>query len=307
MRLEQLTYFVELARSRSLHKAADHLFIAHQSLHASIKNLEKEMGTPLFIPSKSGMTLTANGEKFLAVAQNILSQIHELKLDFSLSQLANTTDTELSILITPIFDSIILSDIINVFSKTCPNVGLQIAEREGIDILTQLNQPSPHPMIAFINFKQEHDIGETMHFLPLAKVHYIILVPKALPLEFKTDFSYEKLLSQPIALFESKPKTSPCYKMLAQHGQVDLMLSTNSYNTFRNVLYNGLSIGIVPEYALLNFENNSGKLNHYRIPDENFFSTLGILVKKEDLDCPSIKLVLEIAQHTVQSYHLNKI
>lgn len=304
MRLEQLTYFVELARSRSLHKAADHLFIAHQSLHASIKNLEKEMGTALFIPSKSGMTLTANGEKFLAVAQDILSQIHELKLDFSLNQLANTTETELSILITPIFDSIILSDIINAFTKTCPNVGLQIAEKKVEDILALLNQPQPLPMIAFINFKKVRDIGDSLHFLPLAKVYYSVLVPKTLPLDFKNSFTFDKLLAHPIALFESEAKTSPCYKMLKEHGQVDLMLSTNSYNTFRNVLYNGVAIGIVPEYALLNFENYSGKLNHYRIPDENFFSTLGILVKKDDLDSPSIKLILEIAQHTVQSYHL---
>lgn len=304
MRLEQLTYFVELARCHSLHKAADHLFIAHQSLHASIKNLEKEMGAALFIPSKSGMALTANGEKFLTAAQNILSQIHELKLDFSLNQLANTTDTELSILITPIFDSIILSDIINAFSKTCPNVGLQITERKGEDILSLLTQPSCQPMIAFINFKKVRDIGDALHFLPLAKVRYSILIPKTLSVDFKTNFSFEKLLSHPIALFESEAKTSPCYRMLSEYGPVDLMLSTNSYNTFRNVLYNGFAIGIVPEYALLNFESHSGKLNHYRIPDENFFSTLGILVKKDDLDNPSIKLVLEIAQHTVQSYHL---
>ena len=118
MRLEQLIYFVELAKCRSLHKAADHLFIAHQSLYTSMQNLEKEMGTALFVRSKSGMTLTPNGEKFLETAQNILGQIHQLKMDFSLSQLANASDTNLTILISPIFDSIIFSDIIYAFAKT---------------------------------------------------------------------------------------------------------------------------------------------------------------------------------------------
>ena len=304
MRLEQLIYFVELAKCRSLHKAADHLFIAHQSLYTSMQNLEIEMGTALFVRSKSGMTLTPNGEKFLETAQNILGQIHQLKMDFSLSQLANASDTNLTILISPIFDSIILSDTINAFAKTCPHIELQIAEKTAEDILSLLAQPTSQPMIGFINLKNVEDIDSAFHFYPLAKVRYSILAPKSQSADFKTNFSYQKLLAHPIALFESQAKTSPCYTMLSQQGPVNLILSTNSYNTFRKALYNGIAVGIVPEFALLNIENSSGKLHHYKIPDENFFSTLGILVNNRDLESPSIKLILEIAKHTVQNSHL---
>ena len=269
-----------------------------------MRNLEKEMGTELFVRAKMGMTLTPNGEKFLATAQNILGQIHQLKMDFSLSQLANTSDTQLTILISPIFDSIILSDAINTFAKTCPHVELQIAEKTAEDILAQLAQDDPQPMIGFVNLKNVEDMDSAFRFYPLAKVRYCILAPKGQPLDFQSGFTYQKLLAHPIALFESQAKTSPCYTMLAQQGTVNLALSTNSYNTFRKALYHGIAIGIVPEFALLDIESSSGRLQHIKLPDEGFFSTLGILVNQRHLASPSIKLILEIAKHTVQSSHL---
>lgn len=48
MTLQQLKYVIEVARSRSISKAAHNLFISQPSLSNALKELEKEMALQFF-------------------------------------------------------------------------------------------------------------------------------------------------------------------------------------------------------------------------------------------------------------------
>ena len=74
MRTEQLRYFIEVAQTNSLTKAAEKLFIAPQSLSESITRLENEFGVRLFFRTSSGMRLTEVGEVFLEHAYAMLAE-----------------------------------------------------------------------------------------------------------------------------------------------------------------------------------------------------------------------------------------
>ncbi len=73
MKIEHLKYFLEVVRTGSTHKAADELFLTPQNLGLIIKNIEKEVGEELFIRTSKGMRLTAEGEKFLPYAREIVA------------------------------------------------------------------------------------------------------------------------------------------------------------------------------------------------------------------------------------------
>lgn len=60
-----LTYFVEVARSLNVSRAAERLGIAQPSLSMSLKRLEAALGTQLLVRGKAGVQLTQAG-KFLA-------------------------------------------------------------------------------------------------------------------------------------------------------------------------------------------------------------------------------------------------
>ena len=44
MKEEQLRYILEISRAGSVNKAAENLYISHQSLDRSLKNVETQLG-----------------------------------------------------------------------------------------------------------------------------------------------------------------------------------------------------------------------------------------------------------------------
>ena len=71
----QLRYFVEIADSGSFSAAAERLFVAQSALSRQIKELEKQLQTPLFERTARQPRLTAAGEAFYPRARNLLSEL----------------------------------------------------------------------------------------------------------------------------------------------------------------------------------------------------------------------------------------
>ena len=74
MTIQQLNYCITIAKNKSLNKAAEELYITQPSLTSSVKELEKELGITIFHRSSKGVTLTTDGEEFLAYARLIWQQ-----------------------------------------------------------------------------------------------------------------------------------------------------------------------------------------------------------------------------------------
>ena len=74
MTLVQLHYFITIAETKSLNKAAEQLYVSQPSLTSAMKELEKELGITLFYRSGRGVTLTNDGTEFLLYAKQIYGQ-----------------------------------------------------------------------------------------------------------------------------------------------------------------------------------------------------------------------------------------
>jgi DNA-binding transcriptional LysR family regulator len=75
MLLAQLTAFIEVARTRSVSRAADALFVTQPALTARIQRLEGDLGARLFVRTPRGMRLTEAGEAFLPYAVRALETL----------------------------------------------------------------------------------------------------------------------------------------------------------------------------------------------------------------------------------------
>lgn len=80
MRLEHLMYFSEIARCKSLNKAAQNLFITQPALTSALDTLEKELGFKLLIRSYQGVALTPNGERLLSDCEQIFAITSQWKV-----------------------------------------------------------------------------------------------------------------------------------------------------------------------------------------------------------------------------------
>lgn len=75
MTLQQLKYIVEVADKGSITVAAKNLFISQPSLSASIKELEAEIKTTIFVRTNRGIIVSNEGADFLGYARQILQQV----------------------------------------------------------------------------------------------------------------------------------------------------------------------------------------------------------------------------------------
>ncbi len=74
-----LTYFLEVASSLNLSRAAERLGMSQPSLTLSIQRLEQVIGTPLLIRSKKGVMLTQGGKQLLIHARELLQRWEAVK------------------------------------------------------------------------------------------------------------------------------------------------------------------------------------------------------------------------------------
>lgn len=74
MTLQQLRYIIIVSEKGSINEAAKYLYVSQPSLSNSIKELEEELGFPIFIRTNRGVTLSHKGMEFLGYARQVITQ-----------------------------------------------------------------------------------------------------------------------------------------------------------------------------------------------------------------------------------------
>lgn len=79
MTLQQLRYVIQVAVSGSMTAAAVRLYVSQPSLSKAISELEQEMGITIFDRVPTGVTITDEGERFLAYARAVVENADRLE------------------------------------------------------------------------------------------------------------------------------------------------------------------------------------------------------------------------------------
>ncbi|MER6347175.1 LysR family transcriptional regulator [Streptomyces sp. NPDC001595] len=75
MELRQLRHFLAVAEDQHFTRAAERLMVSQSGLSASIRALERELQTPLFVRTTRRVTLTEAGRALLVEAERVLAQV----------------------------------------------------------------------------------------------------------------------------------------------------------------------------------------------------------------------------------------
>ncbi|WP_347550069.1 LysR family transcriptional regulator [Pseudalkalibacillus hwajinpoensis] len=136
MEIRHLEYFSEVAKQLSFTKAASTLHVSQPSISKAIKNLETELGVPLFYRSKQ-LELTDAGKAVLINAQHVLSAFRNLTTE--LSDITELKKGEIKIGIPPIIGAAFFSKLISQFKALYPTVEILLTEvgskriKQGVD------------------------------------------------------------------------------------------------------------------------------------------------------------------------------
>lgn len=121
MELLQLRYFLTVARTLNISRAAQYHMIPQPSMSQTISRLEKELGKPLFDRHKNKLTLTPEGQAFL---DSVTASIGELDAAVQSMQEADELHGELTLLVQQHRGTIV--DCIVEFRKQFPDVSFRI-------------------------------------------------------------------------------------------------------------------------------------------------------------------------------------
>lgn len=79
MNLLHFKYAVEVAKTASITKAAENLFMGQPNLSRAIKDLEENLGFTIFRRTPKGIVPTEQGEVFLERARSVLAQVEAIE------------------------------------------------------------------------------------------------------------------------------------------------------------------------------------------------------------------------------------
>jgi len=79
MNTDHLAYILEAYRCGSVNKAAQNCYISQSHLSTIIKNVEHEIGYPLFYRTANGITVTPEGRVFMDHAEKIVTEYHSIQ------------------------------------------------------------------------------------------------------------------------------------------------------------------------------------------------------------------------------------
>ena len=124
MRLEQLYIFEKVADTGSMRKAAEALYLSAQSVSKSMLQLEAEWNAPLFLRSRTGIELTAEGERLFHHVQAAQAHLEAGERELASGRMLREGLVTLGVTETALYT--LLLPVLRRFHQAYPGVRLRI-------------------------------------------------------------------------------------------------------------------------------------------------------------------------------------
>lgn len=130
--LKQLQYFVAIAETGQVSRAALRCHVSQSSMTAALKGLEEIVGAALFTRHASGVRLTEAGIRFLRHAQQIEQSVQEAVTAASVRPMPLAGVVRVGV--TETITAYVLPRLLQAVEQKFPRLELQIVERERDDV-----------------------------------------------------------------------------------------------------------------------------------------------------------------------------
>ncbi|MFZ5945648.1 MAG: LysR substrate-binding domain-containing protein [Bacillota bacterium] len=250
MRIEQLFYLVEVAKSKSITLASENNYVTQPSISHAIKVLEKELDITIFERTNKGVALTEIGSKVVQKAEEILKNIEELKLEVEIykSDMKQELSGDLTVSAQPIVCNILLPEVISAFHKEHPNVNIKIHETGYYDLVKNIKfGKSDIGLIIGVNehFKQLKSDNK-IYYEELMVDKFFAYAKNTLSISNMEEISFDELLKWPLILCgQEQYGGRGLLDLMGKYGNPKKILSTNSVAIFQKAVLDGVGVGII--------------------------------------------------------------
>ena len=196
MELRHLRYFVAVAEELHFTRAAERLGIKQPPLSLQIRQLEQEIGTPLFHRLTRGVELTEAGTLLLDDAHRILDQVERTKTSIQTRARGETGRIHVGFAGATYFQPLV-PDIIRSYRETYPGVVLSPEQSNTPHLIAGLLSGAID--VAFV--RPPLSDGEGLAVQPLVEEHMRIVLPAAHPRADSRSMPLSALAQETLILF----------------------------------------------------------------------------------------------------------
>ena len=251
--LELYRVFYTVARCGSLTKAAEELYISQPAVSQAIKQLENQLGTPLFNRMHKGMELSAQGGELIFAdiekALQLLSGVED-----RLSELKKSATGTLRIGASETIFQYVLADKIVEYHKLYPQVKIDLISDVSPKIIDCLK--SDRCDIGFLNLPIEPDDGIRLTD-SVALLDDVFVAGEAFAELKGKQLSVWDLQQYPLLLMEPHTIARAAVDHYAESLGVHFQpaVEVDSWGFMKKLVTEGMGIGCIPrEYAMRRLE-----------------------------------------------------
>jgi DNA-binding transcriptional LysR family regulator len=177
MELRHLRYFVAVAEEHSFTRAAERLGIKQPPLSLQIRQLEKELGTPLFRRLTRRVELTGAGKLLLEEALHILARVEQTKTDVKRRARGETGQIWIGSAGATYFEPMVTT-VLREFCERYPSVVLYAEESNTLMLIAELHAGKIDAAFVWSPIAERDRLG----VLPIAEESVVVMLPKGHPL-----------------------------------------------------------------------------------------------------------------------------
>lgn len=288
-----MSYVYEVYKEGSFSKAADKLFISQPALSATVKKVEKKIGTPLFDRSRNPVRLTECGKKYI----KIVEQIMEMEEEFAgyVSNLNELSTGTLCIGGTYLFVSYVFPGILKKFHQLYPNVELSMVEGH----TSQLEQKLFSGEIDLL--MDNYPMNEELYEKRYVKTEHLIL---AVPAAFKSNAAAKSWSLSAADIQNGVHKRKETYGVPLKMFEEELFVFLKEHNDTRERVEDICKrAGIIPKVAW----KLDQMLTTYHLTEQgmgiSFISDTAIKYLPKDLNVSYYKIDDPAAERNVYFYY----
>ena len=245
MEMQQVRYFVALARDLNFTRAAENCNVSQPALTRAIQQLEYELGGPLFHRERGNTHLSELGRMMLPYFETIQGQTKaardHAKAVKSLDKAKLTIGTMCTI------GPQLLADLIIRFQASHPEVEVVVVDAGAPQMIEKLEKGDLE--IAVVGVPEE--LPESLHQLPIFEERFVILLPPNHRLCAKNPIHAADLHQEPYVSRANCEVFEPVSKDLNGRGiHMRQVFSSPRDDWVQGMIKAGLGLGFFPEYAV---------------------------------------------------------
>jgi LysR family cyn operon transcriptional activator len=270
--LRHLHYFLSIAETSSFTRAAASLHVTQPTLSHQIRQLEREIGKPLFDRMGRGVRLTEPGKVLQDYARRAIKEIQSgLR---AVAELDGLVHGKLAVGVFRTYSSSPLPDVLAQFSLRHPGVEVTVKQLSLRDIERELVEGGIHIGIGYLPITSDRLVVDPLFAVPLA-----LVVSKSHPLFRRRKIGIRDLQGQPLVLLSREfPLRQLIERRLAHHRVTPrIVMEINANDAVLSTVRSGALATILTAREL----RDAGNLRSVMLDDPELSRTAAILWSRD--------------------------